>query len=238
MINKQIIKDAGLTENESEIYLILLNQGESTIYQIADHTKISRPNIYDIIKTLREKGLVSEIIKESKKHFQATSPEKLLDLLKTKQKNLLEIIPELINKYQNKIKKPIIEISQGAEGLKTIMNDMLKTKKEILIFNQIDERTALKYIPDFYLERYFNEIKKLNIKIKVLYAYNKKPKKRKGYRYKKLSKEQISNVGYWVYGDRVSVGIWTEEPLFIRIIDKEVAKTYRKSIELIWKRNP
>ncbi len=235
MRNKQIIKESGLTENESEIYLILINKGESTIYQISDHTKISRPNIYDVIKTLKEKGLVSEIIKENKKHFQAISPEKLLDLLKIKQENLLEIIPELMNKYEGKIRKPTIEVFQGIEGLKSIMNDLLKTKKDILIFNQIEEEKILDYIPDFYLERYFNQTTKNKIKIKVLYSYEKCPKKRKNYQFKKLSDEHLGNVGYWVYGNKVAIGIWTQQPIFIRITDEEVAKTYKKSIELTWK---
>ena len=39
----------GLSSNEAEIYLILLDLGESTVYGISDHSKISRPNIYDII---------------------------------------------------------------------------------------------------------------------------------------------------------------------------------------------
>ena len=63
MINKEVLKDAGLTANESEIYLNLLKLGEATIYEISEHSKISRPNIYDIVNSLHEKNLASFIIK-------------------------------------------------------------------------------------------------------------------------------------------------------------------------------
>ena len=69
MIDKEILKSIGLTENESQIYLILLKLGEGNISQIANHSKISRPNIYDIIKVLVEKGSVSFIIKKKKKYY-------------------------------------------------------------------------------------------------------------------------------------------------------------------------
>jgi len=235
MINKEILKGIGLTENESEIYLILLKEGESTIYEIADHSKISRPNIYDIIKKLKEKGLVSSITKKNKKYFKSTTPENLYNILKEKESNLLEILPKLKEIYETSEVKPIIEVYRGVEGLKSLMNDMLKTKKEIWIFNGADKRYVLENIPEFYYERFLREKKKLKIKTNILYSKNIEPIKGPGYKLKKLPEDYFAGkVSYWTYGDRVYIGIWTKELVIIRIISDDVAKVFMNGIKLIW----
>lgn len=234
MINKDILKGIGLTENEAEIYLILLNLGEATVYRIADKSKISRPNIYDTIKKLIEKGSVSQIIKNNKKYFKPIAPDKLLDIIKEKEKNILEILPDLNKIYEETKIEPIIEIFQGNEGLKTIMNDFLKVKKEIWIFNAVDEKYLKNKVPEFFIKRFGNEKKRLNIKTNVLYSKEVKPFKAYGYKFKQLPENILSCVGYWVYGNRVAIGIWLEQPIIIRIISEDVAKTYLQSIKLIW----
>ncbi len=233
-MEKDILNNLGLSKNESEIYLILLKLGEGTIYEIANHSKISRPNIYDIIKTLSEKGLVTSLIKDKKKLFKPVSPEKLIEILREKEMNLLSVMPKLNELYENKFKKPLIEIFEGSEGLKKIMNEMLNAKGEILIFNGVSKDYILNKIPDFNLERFLNEKKRLKIKTKMLYSEEVEPLKGSGYSLKKLPEENLGCVGYWVYGNKVGIGIWAEPLIIIRIIDEDVAKTYRKSINLVW----
>lgn len=234
MKNKEILKEIGLSDNEAGIYLILLDLGEATIYEISNYSKISRPNIYDIIKKLKEKGLVSEISKNNRIFVKPNSPKIISSILKNKEKDFLEILPTLNKKYSSSQVKPIIEIFQGPEGLKTLMNDMLKVKKEILIFNGASKDYILKTIPDFYLRRFLNEKKKLKIKTKILYSKNIEPIKGPYYTLKKLPDTVLSCVSYWTYGDRVAIGIWSDQLIIIRIISEDVAKTYREGIKLVW----
>ncbi len=237
MLNKKILEEIGLSGGESEIYLTLLQKGESTIYEIADSSRISRPNIYDIVKKLKERGLVTSIIKKRKKYVKVTNPENLHNILKNREENLLEILPTLNKLYESRTSTPIVEIFQGSEGLKTIMNEMLNAQ-EILIFNGVDMSSILKQIPDFHLNKYFNEKKKRKIITKVLYSNNVKPIKNSGYQYKKLSSNTLGCANYWTYDDRVAIGIWSNELMIIRIIDENVAKTYKESINLIWNAIP
>ncbi len=234
MVNREVLEKIGLSRNESEIYLILLQIGESTIYNISDYSKISRPNIYDIIKKLQVRGLVSSIIKKSKKYFKASKPENLLYILKDNETNLLNILPKLNTLYNSKDSPPTIEVFQGSQGLKIIMNDMLKAK-EILVFNGVDMKEVLDQIHGFHLEKYLDEKKKKKIKTKILYSQDIKPIKGPNYEYKKIPKNSPGCVNYWTYNDRVVIAIWSKELLFIRIIDVNVAKTYKESINLIWK---
>lgn len=234
MINKYILRDIGLSENETEIYLIILDLGEVTVYEIANQSKMQRPNIYDTIKKLREKGLVSSIKKGKKIYFKAVSPEILLSMLKTKESNLLEILPELIKTYETKKIKPLIEVFEGFDGLKRVMEDMIKEKTEIWIFSGAEINSFLKKIPDFQLKNYLKQKEILGIKTYILYSKGIKPISGPDYKIKELPYEGLETVSYMVYRDRIVIGIWSEIPIVIRIIDENVSRIWKIAIKHIW----
>lgn len=100
MINKEILKQIGLSDNESEVYLIVLKLNEALASNIAKQSKISRPHIYDNLNKLVEKGLITYVIKSNKKYFKAVNPDNLMDYLKEKEEDLKEILPELQELYK------------------------------------------------------------------------------------------------------------------------------------------
>ncbi len=56
-----------------------------------------------------------------------------MDFLKEKELSLQGIMPQLLELAKPKTKKPIVELYEGKEGLKTILNDVVRTKpKEFL----------------------------------------------------------------------------------------------------------
>ena len=67
----------GLTEGETKVYLALSKLGSSTVGPIVKESKVAYSNIYDILNRLIEKGIVSFIIKQKTKYFQAASPSNL-----------------------------------------------------------------------------------------------------------------------------------------------------------------
>lgn len=56
---EKILQKIGLSERESHIYIHLLENGLSTISDIAKRTGLHRPVIYQTLPTLEESGLVS-----------------------------------------------------------------------------------------------------------------------------------------------------------------------------------
>ena len=61
------LKEVGLKQNESEIYLFLLQNGISTPPQISRGTHIARTNCYNILNSLKEKDVVEEENRGKKK---------------------------------------------------------------------------------------------------------------------------------------------------------------------------
>ncbi len=231
-----ILSEIGLNKNESEIFLLLLKKGESTIYQISNSSLIARPNIYDIVKKLQEKGLVSYIIKKNKRYFSAANPSLLLDILKEKERSLMNILPSLNKLYEAEKNNVKVGIFQGLNGLRIVMENMLKAK-EIIIFNGVDMNELLEQIPNFKLKTFLNEKRKKKIKTKILYAETVQPVKGPFYKYKKIpsSLGTLSNVNYWVYCESVVIGIWSTEMLFIKIDNKDIATTFKKNLNYLWK---
>ncbi len=50
-----------------------------------------------------------------------------------------------------------------------------------------------------------------------------------------IPKERYSDSPWWLYGDKMAIVFWREEPLAIVIEDKELARTYRNFFDVAWK---
>lgn len=83
---QEILQSVGLSPNETKIYEVLLELGESSVSEIAIKAKIHRRNAYDAIQRLIDKGLCFEIISKTKNNYSPVDPDKLRELLAEKQK--------------------------------------------------------------------------------------------------------------------------------------------------------
>jgi len=228
----KLLEDIGLTKNEADVYWILLQLHETLASRIALKTKISRPHVYDALNKLLEKGFASYILKNGKKYFRPINPKKILDIFKEKEYLIEKNIPELIKMFEPLKEKPVIEVYEGAEGIKTILNDMIKVGKEMLAFNTLGKE-FYKYIPDYIIERYLYERKKHRIKSRQFYVKGAQIIKHPMVTYKKIPQE-YSQITLFVYGDNVVMFILIDPILAIKIKSKEVAKLYKNQFEIMW----
>jgi len=89
-MDEKLLEEIGLTKGEIKVYFTLLKLGETTTGKIIENAQISSGKIYEILDKLVKKGLVSFIIKEKTKYFTASSPNRILDYMHEKEKNLKE----------------------------------------------------------------------------------------------------------------------------------------------------
>ena len=87
-MDTEILKEIGLNENEIKVYIILLRLGSSKVNEVYDKTKIPRSFIYEVLKSLIDKGLVSYVIKSGIRYYEAAKPLKLKEILKKKESKL------------------------------------------------------------------------------------------------------------------------------------------------------
>jgi len=230
--NMEELKQAGLTENESKIYLALIDIGPSLAGGVARKTGLHRRTIYDTMEMLIQKGLVGYILKNNRKVFSAANPKRLIEIIQEKQDILSPFVDTLNQKYNLKKEKEETLFYKGKEGLKTIFEDQLNSK-EVLILGASPKAYE---ILQFYFKWYDKTRKEKKIKTKII-ATTKDLKKSKiplaEIRY--LPEKYISPVSVNIYQDKTAIILWAKEPIAILIKNKEIAEAYKDYFELMWK---
>lgn len=123
------LKEIGLFESEIKVYLYLLENGLSTPPQIAKGTKIARPNCYQVLRSLKERGLIGEQKKGSRKVYIASDPVTLVESMERKEKRCS--VCYLIYERYIRYKKTNLR-SGSLKGLKEL-NKCLKKCWKLLI---------------------------------------------------------------------------------------------------------
>jgi len=154
-----------LTKGESKVYQTLVELGESSIGNVIKMSGVSHSKIYDILKRLSEKGLVSSINKNGKQYFSAADPSRISELIeeeKTKLETAKVKVDEVVKqlKARKKISKPtsILSSFEGVKGMKSVLEyilERLKKGEEVLILGaprQIDEQVG-GYLKDWQKRR-------------------------------------------------------------------------------------
>src|SRR3989338_10108245 len=120
---KETLKSLGMTQNEIEVYITLLNKNELSVNEIGNKSGLHRQVCYDALDRLLEKGFVSYITKNSKKFFKALNPEKILDYLEEKKQEVNSILPELNTLFKTEKEETNVEVIKGKMVFRTIYND-------------------------------------------------------------------------------------------------------------------
>lgn len=233
------LKQIGFNDNESKVYLALLESEEALASEIAKKTSINRSLVYSILESLAEKGIVSYIIKNNKRFYRAAEPSKILAMLKEKEKAFQSILPELTALQMPKAKKPIIEIFEGKDGLKTILNDILRLKQEWNAFNTPGKGPE---ILGTFADAFEKDRQKLKILLKIICVRTESGIKR-GKEFERMKNTIVryarekyeSPASNYIYGDRIAIIFWYKEfPFALRIIDKNLAESYKEYFKVLW----
>lgn len=231
----EILKKIGLSINEIKVYLALLKLGENLASKISRETSLNRSLVYKILEDLIKKGFVGYVIKENRKYFNAASPNKLLDIIKDNEREIKKILPELLNLKKPIEKTPAVEIYSGKEGMKTMLEDVLRLNKEILVLGAKSDfsEQLIYYHPNWHKRRI-----KSKIYLKILFEYGQKIaeqlKKLSYTKVRYLPKEIESKIMIAIYKDRTAVELWFDHPSTILIKDSNVADFFKQYFKLLW----
>ncbi|MBI1935457.1 hypothetical protein HYS31_03370 [Candidatus Woesearchaeota archaeon] len=243
-MHEDILIKAGLSQREVKIYESLLSHGEMMASEISKKTGLIRTNVYDIISTLIKKGIVAYVIRNDKKYFRAAEPEKLIDYLESRQKDLEELKEEIVkilpdlSPVQITANRPIIEVYEGREGFKTILamsiRESLKTKKEILGISV--QQQKCRYLGGPYHIRWYSERGKLKIKSRYLMSAEEKIIPVKYTKFKRLPSEAKNPNEIFIFGDVLTQFFFVGD-LFTAIVikNREITDNYRNYFDFLWK---
>ncbi len=239
----ELLRDIGLSVNESRVYEALLHTGEASVQSISIKSKVHRRNVYDSLIKLIDKGLASEVFIKGEKHFKAINPRRLLELVKEREEKVNKALPGMQSLYEGTEEKEEAYMYRGIEGFKSYLQDILKTKETVYFIGAkafwLDPRLK-NYLPRFQRER-----KRLGIKFMHLFDYEVKEQKPEilelvGKPYKFLPKQYSSPAAVDIFGDYVVTFVGVKpgelygEPIQFVLKSRKLADGYRKFFQFMW----
>lgn len=229
---KETLRKIGLTEEEINIYILLLRKGSSKATILSKDLGVARTTVYRFLASLHDKGLVGENIQNDVKYFYAVDPERIPEIIEERAEELREKIPELKSLKNQDFEKAKVELYKGKEGMKTVMRDVLRNKKPYTFIGEVE-----KYFLELkiFVIQWLRKIEKAKIKGRLLCPANQNFKIASTEEYRILPDEIISGVSTWTYGNKTALFIWSE-PFFVVLIDNEaVTSNNKKTFEYLWK---
>lgn len=227
-----MLKKVGMNENNIKIYLFLLKSGVSTAPEISKSTGIDKATVYRSLDNLGKQGYVSEVVVKNIKRFNAAPPNKLIDKVDEIREELGKVVPELVKLTTIQRTTAQVELYQGKEGIKTIMQDIFNEGKPYYIIGHAE--TFFDEVP-IYCDIWINRIEKKKVKGKLLCPKEENFKTAKTEELRYLPKELTSLISTWIYGDKTAQFIMTRPVYVVLIKNKEVAESNKKMFEYVWK---
>ncbi|MCL4418817.1 helix-turn-helix domain-containing protein [Patescibacteria group bacterium] len=169
--HKEIVKELekfGLSKNQAEVYMLLVEHKELRIQEIAKLAKIPRSSVYECLKGLFELGIVEEIVEENFKRIRPYPigtmrhglDEKIFKLQKlTADLNDLEkaitVVPP------NSRSSTIVRYYKGRSGAQQLFWNSLKAKNTTYVYSDWGRGryVGMKFYENFVEEWRFRKLK-------------------------------------------------------------------------------
>ena len=207
---------------------------------------VYRPYVYDTLRKLIDRGLVSSVKKSGKKYFIASHPKQFYSLLDSRMDSLKNAMPELEKMYKDRGQNYTIEVFEGKEGLRAIYEQGFAEA----LAGRIKEYYAISITPKsnvllkYYIPYLLRKIKKFDlakgVDIRTLANYDLKDKPfyikdflgEKVVRY--LPKELKMEAQFMVAGDKFILSSAHDRKFFIRIQNQAIADSFKRIFRLMW----
>jgi len=240
-----ILESIGLTRNESIVYLTLIKRGMSKTGEILKDSHLNSGKIYEILESLKLKGLVSESIINNVKHFSAAPPKEIIEYIKAKKEALKDeerVIQQALPDLENLRNSSLAELRAvtylGLRGIKTAADEALssmKSNEEILAMGVTQMKNSK-----------FNEFwrslaqKRVNKKIIAKHIFSEKSHYFEAFKKMKYTQARILTLvtpsAVDVFGkNKVLIFNYNEPASCILIYDKNVATSFTNFFYSLWK---
>ena len=130
-LSPEQIKLLGLSRKEIAV-LDALREGKSTPLLISEHTKVSRPAIYEILTRLHKRGLIKSNIKDGKKYWSQAKDRDLEQELYETKKALFDI-EEGVEEVHG-LSDSTVVVHRGGEAIHKLLNGLFKDNKDARMY--------------------------------------------------------------------------------------------------------
>jgi len=236
---KKELEKIGLNLKEVAVYLALLELGQTNIERISKKSKVKRTTVYDVLNSLKEKGLVGKTFPNKKTFYFAEDPRILRDILKERESSLEKIIPELLSITNFLDHKPKIRFYEGDAGLKEIYHETLKYPKTGIDI-WYPKNLSGELDSNFFINDYVPKRVKKSIWVRAISPVSKDIEKvvEKENQLRKVVFINVPDydveIGLMVYGGNKTAIMSYEEKIGLVIESEKVFKSLKSIFNFMW----
>lgn len=243
------LKSLGLNEKQSLLYQHLLTKGRATASDLARDLGEQRTNIYLLLDALMQFGLAEKDERLPVAQFKATNPNKLQELMATRQKTLAassaqmkQALPELLGLYHLNTAYDGMAYFEGLRGYEAALEDMNKTENEVCVFGA----TLLEEVrPDAWdvLIKKLQKRALARIKTRIIFEETRRTSPTLSVDYSPLLKRYME-ARFWgnspfegevaLYGTAVVLTSYDEKLVSLVIKNKTIAATFQAIFNTAW----
>jgi sugar-specific transcriptional regulator TrmB len=242
---ESVLEQIGLTRNESLVYLTLIKIGTSKTGEILKKSGLNSGKIYEILESLKNKGLVSESVTNNLRLFSASPPAQILEYIGEKRNEIskeeevvLRALPELERMRSIKMKGVKALTYTGLRGIKTAADealDSITNEKDILAMG-VTELKDRRF--NAFWKRWQSRRIRKGIHQKMIFS------ERSSY-FSSFSRSRFTQARVLdaitpatvdVFGDEMTLILnYGETPSCILIHDSNTARSFREFFNQLWK---
>ncbi len=243
-----LLKELGLSDKESLIYVALLKEGSAKAVTVARKTGINRTTVYDLFDSLIQRGLINKFKKKAAVYFNALEPKRLLTYLDREKEEKVKIIdsqkakiegllPSFISLQNIATNKPKVMIFEGEKGMREAYEDTLNSKEIILAYANVV--TMNEGLPNFFPQYYKRRADK-KIFIKGIMPQNKTSIERAKFNQEEMREVRFLPLSYGdfspevnIYNNKMLVVSWKEKMALI-IESRELVELQKIIFNILW----
>lgn len=235
----------GCNEKHIRFYKANLELGTATLMEIAKKARLQRSTAYIIASEVVAMGLVSEDHKAYKRLFIVAEPDRLLQKLENKQRQIgrhtlafKDALPELRAAHQTTTTRPRVRTFEGKSGLPAVWNDILSEQQEILLWT--NQETEDRFFDGDTHNQFIAERLKKNISIRVLAAHNPRGQALVDADSGCLRETRLlpANTHFtsetYIYGNKVAVLDIGKNIFGVITENEQITQSQRAIFELVW----
>jgi sugar-specific transcriptional regulator TrmB len=247
---EEIFETLGFKEEEAKVYLSLLDAGPSSAGDLAKVMGMKRPTLYGYLERLVKGGLVTQSLRHGVKVFVPEPGQRIRSLykrkiedLRSKEKSLDQVIPELEKRAGMSFMRPRIQIFEGRNGIETALQDNLSySNSEMLAFWSI--KSAIDVTSEEFFWWLNKERIKRNMSLKGIWPPNQFVEVKRypfmgvGPEFKRdirIAPEGTdSSMGYWIYANKVLFASSRAESFSYIIESAELVEMMSNQHKVLW----
>lgn len=239
---RTLLQKIGLDDREIEVYLALLQLKSARASSVAKAAKQSRSHTYLILRSLREKGLVSEVEKGKVTEFIAEPPKRLKAYLQDQEEEMRRlqvladrVLPQLEVLSTTLERQPRVTFLTGLEGMKRVYRDAVMGEFCAIfnaesMYNVFEENIFIKLFGKG-IELHGRDLLVDNA---AAQQFQEEIPQNEHYHIRLLPKAVQFTSDTLIYGDTICLFAYDDERTIVRIENRNLANTFRAWHRMMW----